>query len=152
DFLAHELLPWARERYAITSDPARIVVAGSSYGGLAAAYAGFRHPEVFGNVLSQSGAFWWRPEADAEHEWLIHPFVASPRLPLRFYRDVGVFENGFKDPSILVANRHLRDVLRAKSYPVAYAEYVGGHDYPCWEITLPDGLLALAGNESVRGK
>lgn len=146
DFLASELLPWARERYAITSDPARTVVAGSSYGGLAAAYAALRHPAAFGNVLSQSGAFWWRPEDDAEHEWLIQQFVASPRLPLRFYLDVGTFENGFKDPSMLVANRHMRDVLRARDYPVTYAEYVGGHDYPCWEITLPNGLMALAGD------
>ena len=146
DFLAHELLPWARERYQATSDPSRTVVAGSSYGGLAAAYAGFRYPDVFGNVLSQSGAFWWRPESDTEHEWLIHQFVESACLPLRFYLDVGTFENGFKDPSMLVANRHMRDVLRAKGYPVAYAEYVGGHDYPCWEITLPHGLLALVGD------
>jgi enterochelin esterase-like enzyme len=147
DFLAGELLPWARERYAITTDPARAVVAGSSYGGLAAAYAGFRHPEVFGTVLSQSGAFWWRPEGDAEHDWIIHQIVVSPTLPLRFYLDAGIFENGFKDPSILVANRHLRDVLRAKGYPVVYAEYVGGHDYPCWEITLPVGLMALMESE-----
>jgi enterochelin esterase-like enzyme len=143
DFLAGELLPWARERYTITSDPAHAVVAGSSYGGLAAAYAGFRHPEVFGAVLSQSGAFWWRPEDYAEHEWLIHQFAAAPRLPLQFYLDAGTFENGFKDPSMLVANRHLRDVLQAKGYPLSYAEYIGGHDYPWWEITLPDGLLAL---------
>jgi enterochelin esterase family protein len=145
DFLARELLPWARGRYVVTADPARTVVAGSSYGGLAAAYAGLRHPEAFGNVLSQSGAFWWRAEGDAEHEWLIRRFVAGPRLPLRFSLDVGTFENGFKDPGMLAANRHLRDVLRAKGYPVAYAEYVGGHDYPCWEVTLPEGLLALAG-------
>jgi enterochelin esterase-like enzyme len=152
DFLTQELLPWARERYTITPAPARTVVAGSSYGGLAAAYAGFRHPEVFGNVLSQSGAFWWLPTGDAEHEWLIHQFVAGPRLPLRFSLDVGTFENGFQDPSMLVANRHMRDVLRAKDYPVAYAEYLGGHDYPCWEITLPAGLLALVGDESAPGE
>ena len=152
DFLARELLPWARERYRVTSEPSRTVVAGSSYGGLAAAYAGFRYPDVFGNVLSQSGAFWWRPESDTEHEWLIHQFVESRCLPLWFYLDVGTFENGFKDPSMLVANRHMRDVLRAKGYPVTYAEYVGGHDYPCWEITLPHGLLALVGDNAIGGK
>ena len=102
--------------------------------------------DVFGNVLSQSGAFWWRPETDTEHEWLIHQFVQSVCLPLRFYLDVGTFENGFKDPRMLVANRHLRDVFRAKGYPVVYAEFVGGHDYPCWEITLPHGLLRVGGD------
>jgi enterochelin esterase family protein len=148
DFLAGELLPWALERYAVTADPARTTVAGSSYGGLAAVYAGYHHPEVFGNVISQSGAYWWRPEEDVSHEWwLIRELAASPRLPLRFYLDVGIFENGFKDPSMLVANRYMRDVLRAKEYPVHYAEYAGGHDYPCWEVTLPEALIALCGGE-----
>jgi enterochelin esterase family protein len=75
--------------------------------------------------------------------------VTSPRLPLRFYLDVGIFENGFKDPGMLLANRHMRDVLLAKGYPLTYAEYVGGHDYPCWEITLPQGLLVLMDAEDV---
>ena len=26
-----------------------------------AAFAGLTHPEIFGNVLSQSGSYWWKP-------------------------------------------------------------------------------------------
>jgi enterochelin esterase-like enzyme len=36
-------------------------VAGSSFGGLAAAYTALTMPERFGNVLSQSGSYWWWP-------------------------------------------------------------------------------------------
>src|SRR5262249_11704210 len=144
-FLVEDLLPWLREHYAVTSDPTQVVVAGSSYGGLAAAYAGFRHPEVFGNVLSQSGAFWWRLQETDEHGWLIRPFVGAERLPLRFYMDAGTCERGIRDPRILRYNRHLRDVLRAKGYPIAYAEFTGGHDYICWRGILIDGLMALVG-------
>ncbi len=97
DFLVDELLPWLHERYAAASDPERVVVAGSSYGGLAAAYAGFRHPEVFGNVLSQSGAYWWRADDAQEHGWLIRQFVDAERLPLRFNLDAGTFELGVRD-------------------------------------------------------
>ncbi|MXY71261.1 MAG: DUF3327 domain-containing protein [Acidobacteriia bacterium] len=58
-FLATELVPWAREKYGASQDPADIVIAGSSLGGLAASFTGFQHPDVFGNVLSMSGSYWW---------------------------------------------------------------------------------------------
>jgi len=45
-FLLEELLPWARPRYHLTDDPQRTIVAGASYGGLAAAYAAFQHPHI----------------------------------------------------------------------------------------------------------
>jgi enterochelin esterase-like enzyme len=57
--LARDLIPWARQNYHITTDPARAIVGGFSLGGFAAAFAALCHPELFGNVLSQSGAFWW---------------------------------------------------------------------------------------------
>ncbi len=40
-------------------DPSKTVIAGQSFGGLAALFAGLRSPECFGCVLSQSGSFWW---------------------------------------------------------------------------------------------
>lgn len=152
DFLTHECLPWLQKQYHITSDPQRTTVGGSSSGGLASAFAALCHPELFGNVLSQSGFFAWAPDIfqpadDSEHEWLIRQFATSPRLPLRFYLDVGLLEVGqtFKNdpPSPRVSNRHMRTVLQAKGYPVHYAEFSGGHDYLCWRGTLTDGLLAL---------
>lgn len=146
NYMTEELLPWVRYRYRVTNDPARTIVGGSSYGGLAATYAGLRAPETFGNVLSQSGSFWWKPEGEEEHEWLARRYVLSPQLPLRFYLDVGLGEriatpdNG---PSQVVVNRHMRNVLQAKGYEVTYAEFQGGHDYICWRGTIVDGLLAL---------
>ena len=59
-------------------------IGGSSYGGLTSAHAAFRYPRVFGNVLSQSGSYWWKPEADEEQEWLAKQFAAARRKPLRF--------------------------------------------------------------------
>ena len=55
--LVTEVLPWAHGLYNFTRDPRQTVVAGSSLGGIGAACAGLWHPETFGNVLSQSGAF-----------------------------------------------------------------------------------------------
>jgi enterochelin esterase-like enzyme len=77
DFLVSALLPWAHGLYNFTSDPLRAVIEGSSFSGLAAACAGLRHSETFGNVLSQSHSFWWMPpkgdadsESDAEPNWV----------------------------------------------------------------------------------
>jgi enterochelin esterase-like enzyme len=155
DFLAHELIPWMHAHYTVTTDPRHTVVAGSSYGGIAATYAGLRHPEIFGNVLCQSGSFWWAPDhmvgpnADATTEtgWLAKEYIKSPKLPLRFWMDAGVFEvdTSGSGGGILEPSRHMRDVLLAKGYEVHYQQFASGHDYLNWRGTLADGLLALIG-------
>lgn len=148
DELAKGLLPRIRSELQLPNDPARTVIGGWSYGGLAAAFAGLRHPEVFGNVLSQSGSFWWAPDGAGEHEWLASQFALSPRREVRFYLNVGLLERGpspKNSPSQLVANRHLRDVLRARGYDITYRELNGGHDYIGWPAGLADGLIALLG-------
>jgi enterochelin esterase family protein len=147
EYLTDELLPWARERYRITTDPALTIVAGQSHGGQAAAFAGLRRPDVFGNVISQSGSFWWSPEDDSEHEWLTRQYAESERQPVRLYLEAGLQERGQtpdRGPSILVANGHLRTILRMKGYDLEYAEYNGGHDYACWRGSLADALITLA--------
>jgi enterochelin esterase family protein len=150
DFLNNELVAWVRENYNVTKDPRQVVVAGSSYGGIASVYAGLRHPETFGNILCQSGSFWWsaaKPEPYAEPNFLAKEFVKSPKLPLRFYMDAGSFEVDLDGGggAILEPSRHMRDVLLAKGYEVHYQESVGGHDYLSWRGSLADGLLALVG-------
>jgi enterochelin esterase-like enzyme len=153
DALVYDLLPWLRQRYQYSPHPHATIVGGASLGGLATAYAARRYPQVFGNVLSQYGFFSWAPpSADdtTEYEWLAHQFLDSPTLPVRFSLNVGVFDNvGFRNhkqrPSLLIANRHLRDILRAKGYQVAYTEFYGGHDELSKQHTLADALLALCG-------
>lgn len=153
EFLVQELIPWVHQRYNVTADPQLTVIAGSSFGGIAATYAGLKHPEVFGNVLSQSGSFWWAPDRHTmgdpttETGWLAKEFIKSPKLPLKFYMDAGVFEtdSGASGGSILETSRHMRDVLLAKGYTVIYQQFVGGHDYLSWRGTFADGLSALIG-------
>ncbi len=140
DFLAKELVPWSRDNYYTTTQPGRTVVAGSSFGGLASVFAGLKHPEVFGNVISLSGSFWWKPEGDKEGEWLTRLVNNSPKLPLRFYLEVGLMESY----SIQIeANRHMRDALIAKSYPIGYSEYDGGHSFLNWSGGVVHGLEYL---------
>lgn len=147
-FLVSELLPWIYMQYAVTIDPARTVIGGSSAGGLAAAYAALEHPEIFGNVLAQSGAFSLSPSWESDFSWLAHQYALQDKELLKFHLDVGTLEkNSYRElrgrPSTLEANRHMRDVLAEKGYPVHYVEFSGGHDYVSWQGTLGDGIRAL---------
>ncbi|HEX8293291.1 MAG TPA: alpha/beta hydrolase-fold protein [Pyrinomonadaceae bacterium] len=139
DFVAGELVPWVRRRYRVTLRPRGAVLGGLSLGGVAAAYTALRHPEVFGGVLSQSGAFQYRPE---DPGGLIRQLAQSARRPLRFYLEAGLLEVN-ESPSLLHSNRHLRDVLEAKGYEVTYSEFNGRHDHVCWRGSLSKGLAAL---------
>ncbi|MBB5868938.1 enterochelin esterase family protein [Allocatelliglobosispora scoriae] len=139
-FLVEELLPWGHAELNLTRDPARTVLAGQSFGGLMAAYAGLHASDRFGLILSQSGSFWWPggSEFDVEAGALIRDYARSERTTARFYLETGYIEWLLRD-----LNRHFRDVLVAKGYDVTYAEYNGGHDYACWRGGLADGLIAL---------
>jgi enterochelin esterase-like enzyme len=162
DFLAEEIVPWARANYHATDRPEQTIIGGTSLGGLQAACVGLKRAEVFGNVLSQSGAFGSKPEGEKESEWLNRQFAASPRLPLRFSFEAGLMEGtwwwrnlmaqqpnapppNLIDPTLLAANRNLRDTLQRKGYSVHYTEFNGNHTLFNWRGTLASHLIALVG-------
>jgi len=156
DFLVREIVPWARQKYHLGNDPAQTAVVGASLGGMMAAYIGLRHSDLFGNVLAQSAYFGWKPKEDDEDEWIVRQYVASPKLPLRFSIEAGLFETDIPSPlpgfkNLLVSARHARDVLRAKGYTVHYSEFSGGHNPMNWQGTLANGLLALLGQGPHQG-
>ena len=149
-FVSGPLLEYVRSGWKVARDPRRTVLVGSSAGGLAAAYIAFERPDLFGNVLSQSGAFWRGAEGSNEPpwEWLTARYAGAPRKPIRLVLDVGSQETrgtlGGTAPSILSANRRLRDVLSKKGYDVAYTEVPGGvHSPESWRGRLPGAVVAL---------
>jgi enterochelin esterase family protein len=157
EFIVGEIIPWVRQKYQVSTNPTQNIVAGVSAGGLAAAFMGLRHSEIFGNVLSNSGAFYWSPEQNPENfwdweiptegAWLIHQYASREKLSLRFHLDAGLLEDQRDIPTmtILQSNRYMRDVLRAKGYWVHYSEFCGGHQYINFRATLAEGLITLLG-------
>ena len=109
-----------------------------------ASYIGLNHSDVFGNVLSQSGSYWYKPEGFEGQEWLGHEYGQIERLPLEFYLEVGSLE---PEGSMRQTNSKMRDMLRDKGYTVHYSEFKGGHDYLSWGETLANGLLSLVGKD-----
>lgn len=170
NFMAKELVPWVRRRYNVSHEPSRTLVGGASAGGFGAAYLGLAHPEVFGNVVSVSGAFWWSPEhnggicagackdsagkpavtnrdATTEPNWIARLALKRPAAPVKFYLAAGTFEfdRDGTGAGILEETRHLRDILRAKNYQVTYQQFVSGHDGLSWPGAMADGLQSLLG-------
>jgi enterochelin esterase family protein len=145
DFLANELVPWADTHYRTTRERARRIVVGYSLGGLGAACAAIHHSNVFGNVVAQSGSFYRAPSGEPP-EWVARHLAASRRLPVRFVLSIGRFETApipSRDPSMLTATRHLRDVLLAKGYDVRFRELSSGHEQLAWRATLGPALIQL---------
>lgn len=141
-FLADELFVWLEKEQGIQIVGEETIVAGSSYGGLAAAWVAFQRPERFGKVLSMSGSYWWAPENE-EPEWLIRQFAQAEKKPLQFFLEAGLFESRGQDGGILQNNRHLKQVLTQKGYNVTSLEMASGHDYISWCETLYLGAKAL---------
>lgn len=147
--LTTELLPWVYAHFHVSKNPEQTTIAGSSYGGLAAAFAAWRNPRQFGKVLSQSGAFWWQPAGSTSGLWLIRQYESAPKLPVQFYLDVGDQETdeSAERMSMVKVNRLFSDLLTRKGYDVSYEVFQGGHDYDCWRKTFATGLIALMGTK-----
>ena len=149
-FLGDELIPWVRRQWNVTRDPHRTIITGSSAGGLGAAFAAFARPDLFGNVLSQSGALWRGADGSnsAPYEWLTAQIASADKRDVRFLMDVGARETlsvlGGTGPVFIEANRRFRDALLAKGYHVDYTEVPGGVHAPItWRPRFPVDLVTL---------
>ena len=143
DFMAHELLPWLR-RQGLSLSRQKTVVAGSSYGGLAASWVALRYPRQFGNVLSLSGSYWWAPQGE-EASWLTRQYQQSPRYPVRFWLQAGKFETNGPDGGIYANTLEFEQVLKEKGYTVSFHPSSSGHDYAAWCEALISGMRDLTG-------
>ena len=150
NWVCDQLIPWMRARYQLTNDPRKTTALGSSAGGLAAAFIALKRPEVVGNGVSLSGAFWRNGEAKASPpwEWLTEQVSTGQKRDARLVLDVGERETirtlGGQGPSILDANRRLRDALRRRGYAFTYREAPGGtHSPESWAARLPAALDSL---------
>ncbi|WP_230479559.1 enterochelin esterase [Izhakiella capsodis] len=138
--LQQELLPQVATIAPFSDRPERTLVAGQSFGGLAAMYAGLNWPQRFGCVLSQSGSYWWPHRAAQQSGQLIQQLESGRLRPqgLRIWLEAGV-----REPIIFQANQLLLAQLQRLQQPVFWREVDGGHDALCWRGGLTAGLMQL---------
>lgn len=141
NFISQELMDFIYENYNVSKEPQKNIIGGVSLGGLMASFIAFKNPNIFGNVLSQSGSYWY------EEQWLTKEFENVDKLPINFYLNAGVLEDHPYDdePIMMEVINNMRDVLLSKGYNVKYENFYSGHDYLGWGETLATGLIALIG-------
>lgn len=138
--LQEELLPQVHNLAPFSNRTDRTVVAGQSFGGLSALYAGLHWPERFGCVLSQSGSFWW-PHRGGKQEGVILEQLKNQQLSAKGLRIV--LEAGRREPLIYRACQALYAELQHQQQPVVWRPVDGGHDALCWRGGLTQGLMSL---------
>ncbi len=137
-FLTRDVLALAAQHLRllpIEENPGAYGILGASMGGLMALYSGLRLPQVFGKILSQSGAFGFDLIGE---ETVIYDLIRlNERLPIDIWMDVGRYE------WLLPMNRKMHALLKAQGYALTYREYSGGHNFTSWRDDVVLGLETL---------
>jgi enterochelin esterase-like enzyme len=143
-YLAHlvdEVRPAVEARIACDG---RRIAWGASLGGLCSALLAWEHPELFGQVVSQSGAFLFSPDMDFEfpfegNETFRRRVEVEPARPLRWHLDCGTLE------WLAGSNARLAAALRASGADVTATTRSAGHNWINWRNGLADGLRFALG-------
>ncbi|EPG8532011.1 MULTISPECIES: enterochelin esterase [Klebsiella] len=135
-----ELLPQVHAVAPFSDRADRTVVAGQSFGGLAAMYAALHWPQRFGCVLSQSGSYWWPQRGSSQPGVILEQLQRGELRPqgLRIWLEAGV-----REPIIFRANQALFAQLRQTTPSIFWRQVDGGHDALCWRGGLTSGLIQL---------
>jgi enterochelin esterase-like enzyme len=135
-FLIKCVIPLAQANLRLTKiERGGYGVLGASMGGLMALYTALRLPHIFGNVLSQSGAF-----GSEERDSVVFDLLRyGPHLPIKIWMDVGHYDF----PDLLAANQRMDELLMEKGYPVIFRQYNGGHNFPSWRDDVWRGMEEL---------
>lgn len=140
-FLQREVFPRVEGVYA---NPSVRGLWGASLGGLISLYLGSKHPELFGRVVSHSGAFIASPEGFSSTntttagEWLLAELKKNPPHHLHTSLDTGVLE------WLTGANRRMSAFFADEGLPHQYREYPSGHNWITWRQALAEALLYTA--------
>lgn len=145
-----ELLPLADAIVPVCPDRAGRIIAGQSYGGLAALYAVLDRPGRWGGAIAQSASLWWPDPALVRGRTRRPGAVgglaarlragAFPPGRARVFLEVGSCEDAMID---LADTMHA--ALIAAGHDSHFRLFAGGHDALCWRGGLIDGLRLLLG-------
>lgn len=134
-FILDIVLPLAQQNLNlidIQRSPGAFGVLGASMGGLISLYTAMRAPDIFGNVLSQAGAF--------DPHFVVHELAGmGAAKSLNICLEVGTLD------FLLENNRRMNNLLVLRGYNVSYREFNAGHNFTAWRDNIVRGLVHLFG-------
>lgn len=149
NWLADKAIPSMQQKFNIKEEPADVTIVGSSLSGFAACYIGLHHPEVFGNVLTQSAALWLAHE---ELSTLLRN--GSEKLDFNqlkqscFHLEAGSLENHDSVAMegtipIGAANSNFKRIMDERNILCELYTRNAAHDMYAWQKYLPEACQQL---------
>lgn len=144
-FLAHDLLGWIHAHLPAGVHRRR-ALGGSSLGGLAALYVGWRHPGAYGAIAALSPSVMWS-NGELFRAWgARHP--GTPRIHVdagaHELFDAGAFQLDYGG-AVRAFAEHLRHLGHGPDVLQVGLDPDGRHDEASWARRLPDVLTWLLG-------
>lgn len=144
-FLAEDLLPFLAQKFPLRDEARARGILGASFGGVAALHAAWKYPNLYGNLLLQSGSFAFSDLGRHKRSEVFDPVVKfmntfreRPGWPAsKIYMSCGVYE------SLIYENRSLVPRLQAQGIEVRFEEARDAHNWENWRDRLSSGLSWL---------
>ncbi|HRK22662.1 MAG TPA: alpha/beta hydrolase-fold protein [Fimbriimonadaceae bacterium] len=144
-FLIQDVMSEVESRYSVAKGPENTAIAGYSYSGVAALYASWNRPDVFGTAIVESAPFWI-----GEDFALLKYGEARERWPSALYVAHGGRESDWKPTQEMhdLLTIRLRDFV-GKHHPKTRTEFfrdpTGQHNPPSWKARLERAILFAFG-------
>lgn len=144
-FIGEDLVPALTEKFPLLDDYRSRGLMGASLGAVASLHTASLYPNLFGQLLLQSGSFAFSDLGHHKKGPVFDPVVKfvnayreSPHvLAEKIYMSCGVYE------SLIYENRSLLPLLQAQGMQVNYQEVRDAHNWENWRDRLRQGLTWL---------
>ena len=144
-YIANDLMPALTGNFPLLDDRSARGLMGASLGGVASLHTASQFPDLFGQLLLQSGSFAFSDLGKHQKGPIFDPVVrfvnayrANP-FPLadKVYMSCGIYE------SLIYENRSLLPLLQKQGMQVRFEEARDAHNWENWRDRLRQGLTWL---------
>ncbi len=170
-FFIHEFVPYIEDTYRTCGHASGRAIAGFSMGGFGALTVGARNKEMFGAVVALAPSIrtdrQYREEMPQEgwdRQWgriFGGKGESGARRLTRYYQEHSPYhiflnssardwnnlhlfiETGDKEETLAASNDELHRLLLRKQIPHHWQVRAGGHDFYCWNASMPDAFRFL---------